>query len=82
MGCPAIGCRNAEHAAWQAAHLATVSELSRRCPMPFHVIERHAVALLCSRAKRVGLGSAWARWIGRFDLRALGLIPEIDDLAE
>jgi len=82
VGCPAIGCPNAEHAAWQAAHEATVGEVVRRGPAPFHVVERNAVALLCSRARGAGLGNAVARWMERFDLRALGPIPGVDDLAD
>jgi hypothetical protein len=58
-----------EHAAWQAAHEATVREVStamtRKGRVPtFDEVERVAVVLLASRASTAGLGREHAVWYG------------------
>ncbi len=79
IGCPGIGCPEADHAAWQAAHEATVREVA--CAS-FHETERRAIARLRSRARAAGLGDAHARWLARLDLSALGPIPDVDDATD
>lgn len=81
VGCPGIGCPEPEHVAWQAAHEATVSELSRK-RLPFLELEKQAIARLRSRARAAGLDGAHARWLSRLDLRALGSIPDVEDAAD
>lgn len=76
VGCPGIGC-DAEHAAWQAAHEATVREVTLEGPKSFADVERTAIARLRSRARAAGLGDAHARWLERLDLGALGPITDI-----
>ncbi len=63
----------AEHAAWQAAHEATVREVSvamaRMGRATFDAVERVAVVLMASRANRVGLGDEHAAWYVRLGRR-------------
>ncbi|MBX3219969.1 MAG: hypothetical protein KF795_05575 [Labilithrix sp.] len=82
VGLAGIGCPDPEHAAWQAAHEATVAETAARGPLPFLDLERRAIARLRSRARDAGLGEAHARWLARLDLRALGPIADVDDATE
>jgi hypothetical protein len=82
VGVPGIGCPDPAHAAWQAAHEATVSEIASVRDVPFIELERKAIALLRSRARAAGLGDAHALWLSRLDLRALGAIPDVDDPSE
>jgi hypothetical protein len=67
-----------EHAAWQAAHEATVREVSAATTRMggvavFDAVERVSVVLLASRARTVGLGGEHAVWY-----RHLGHPPSID----
>ncbi len=82
IGVPGIGCPTPEHAAWQAAHEATVSELAGLRDAPFLELERKAIVLLRSRARAAGLGEAHAEWLARLDVSALGSIADVDDPAE
>lgn len=82
VGVPGIGCPDADHAAWQAAHEATVSRLAELGNQPFVDLERSAIATLRSRARAAGLGDAHARWLARLDLSALGPIRDVDDTPE
>jgi hypothetical protein len=82
VGLPGIGCPDAEHAAWQAAHEATVNELALLRSSSFAELERRALALLRSRARAAGLADAHRRWLDRLDLRALGTIPDVDDASQ
>ena len=82
VGVPGIGCPDVQHAAWQAAHEATVSELAALRDAGFVELERTAIALLRSRARAAGLGEAHARWLARLDLSALGPIPDVGHPAE
>lgn len=55
---------SAEHAAWQAAHEATVAEIEEREPsLGFEDLELAAVRLLDERAADVGQAGAHARWL-------------------
>lgn len=79
VGVPGIEVEaDAEHVAWQAAHEATVSEVSDQ---DWRTTERRAIALLRSRARSAGLGDSHARWLARFDLGALGggAISDVED---
>ena len=88
VGCPGIGCPDAEHAAWQAAHEATVSTLAacdahELCARrTFLELERDALGTLRSRAEAAGLGDAHARWLARLDLSEIGSIADIDDATD
>ncbi len=67
-----------EHAAWQAAHEATVREVSTAMARmgrvaTFDAVERVAVVLLASRASTTGLGREHAVWYGH-----LGHPPSTD----
>lgn len=62
--------------AWQAAHEATVAELSAR-RLPFADHEHAAVALLAARAERADLAGEHRAWLGR--LRAPS--PSLSSLA-
>lgn len=77
VGAPGIAGADAEHVAWQAAHEAIVASVAP--PRSFVEVERHAIATLRSRARAAGLGDDHARWLGRFDLSALGPIPDVAD---
>ena len=55
-----------ERVAWQAAHEATVAELSG-ARLAFEELEHAAVVLLRERAARVGEGAAHARWLETLD---------------
>ena len=80
VGAPGIGGADAEHVAWQAAHEATVDEVLDRGEARGHdAIERAAIARLRSRARAAGLDAEHARWLARFDLSALGPIPDVTD---
>jgi hypothetical protein len=68
------GGASPEHAAWQAAHEATVREVERQ-PESFgpgseRAIEAIALVLLGERALRSGLSVEHARWFGHFGGRA------------
>lgn len=77
VGAPGIAGAEAEHVAWQAAHEAIVASVAP--PRSFVEVERHAIATLRSRARAAGLGDDHARWLGRFDLSAIGSIPDVPD---
>lgn len=79
VGVPGIAGADAEHVAWQAAHEATVTSLTTEAPSSTDHLERRALGLLRSRARRAGLGAAHARWLSHLDLRAIGPIPDVDD---
>jgi hypothetical protein len=88
VGTPGVAGADVAHVAWQAAHKATVLEVERsatwlaRQASSFEAVERTALALLRSRARRVGLGDAHGRWLATLDLGALGPIPDVDDCTE
>lgn len=77
VGTPGIAGADAAHVAWQAAHEAIVASVAP--PRSFVEVERTAIATLRSRARAAGLGDDHARWLGRFDLTALGPIPDVPD---
>ena len=53
-----------EHMGWQAAHEATVAEVSEQGATLGHdALERKAVAQLRERAERAGLGGSHRRWL-------------------
>ncbi|MBX3224745.1 MAG: hypothetical protein KF795_29785 [Labilithrix sp.] len=79
VGLPGLGCPDAEHAAWQAAHEATVAEAAAEGRGSFLDLERRALARLRSRARGAGLAEAHGRWLARLDLRELGAIADGDD---
>jgi hypothetical protein len=79
VGLPGLGCPDAEHSAWQAAHEATVREVAILRDFPFLELERRALVLLQSRARAAGLGDAHGRWIARLDLSAFGPVADVDD---
>jgi hypothetical protein len=59
------------HAAWQAAHEATVAELSRTLGPPLHddrPLESAALVLLAERAAIAGLAGEHAAWFSHFRL--------------
>lgn len=82
VGLPGLGCPDAEHAAWQAAHEATVAETAAEGASTFVEFERRAIGRLRSRARAAGLAEAHGRWLARLDLRALGAIADVDDAPE
>jgi hypothetical protein len=69
-----------EHAAWQAAHEATVREVEQRAESlgadSERAIEEIALVLLAARALRTGLSSEHARWFAHFEGRAGTLAAE------
>jgi hypothetical protein len=88
VGAPGVAGAEVSHVAWQAAHEATVLEVERSASWltqqvaharSFEAVERTALGLLRSRARRVGLADAHGRWLATLDLRALGPIPDVDD---
>ncbi|MBX3192442.1 MAG: hypothetical protein KF819_35955 [Labilithrix sp.] len=81
VGVPGVAGAEVEHVAWQAAHEATVLESAQR-EATFEAIERRALGLMRSRARGAGLAGGHARWLATLDLRALGSIPDVDDVAE
>jgi hypothetical protein len=88
VGAPGVAGAELEHVAWQAAHEATVVEVERSPrglagpSATFEAVERTALGLLRSRARRAGLADAHARWLATLDLAALGAIPDVADGAE
>ncbi|MBX3202275.1 MAG: hypothetical protein KF850_20660 [Labilithrix sp.] len=82
VGLPGLGCPDAEHAAWQAAHEATVAETAAAGAATFLDLERRALGRLRSRARDAGLAEAHGRWLARLDLRALGEIVDGHDSPE
>ena len=69
-----IGEAPADHAAWQAAHEATVAEVAagrgaRGEAHDHYAVEQAAIALLLARADEQGLASAHRRWLDHLDLR-------------
>jgi hypothetical protein len=88
VGTPGVAGAELAHVAWQAAHEATVLEVERsatwlaRQASSYAAVERTALGLLRSRARRVGLADAHGRWLTTLDLRALGPIPDVDDGTE
>lgn len=81
VGMPGIAGAETEHVAWQAAHEATVVEVGRLAE-GHETVERMALGLLRSRARRAGLTDAHRRWLETLDVAALGPIPDVDDLPE
>jgi hypothetical protein len=73
------GGASPEHAAWQAAHEATVREVERQSASlgsgRERAIEALAVVLLGARALRSGLAGEHARWFDHFGGRAGSLDP-------
>jgi len=84
VGAPGIAGAEAEHVAWQAAHEATVVEVFARAagPVNHEDVERRAIGLLRSRARRRDLAERHARWLATLDVGALGPIPDVDDGSE
>jgi len=69
VGVPGWGEGTAERCGWQAAHEATVLEVSERCAeaaASHEVREELAVALLARRAAEAGQSEAHARWLAAF----------------
>ena len=88
VGAPGVAGAQVAHVAWQAAHEATVLEVARsaswlaRQARGFEAVERTALGLLRSRARRVGLADEHGRWFATLDLGAFGAIPDVDDAPE
>jgi hypothetical protein len=84
VGAPGVAGAELAHVTWQAGHEATVREVARgRAPArSFEDVERRALGLLRSRARRVGLEDAHDRWFATLDLASLGPIPDVDDGAQ
>lgn len=82
VGMPGIAGATSEHVAWQAAHEATVQEVSAAATLPFLELERRALGLLRSRARRVGLADAHAAWLAHLDLSGLGGLAAIADVED
>ena len=82
VGAPGVAGAEIAHVAWQAAHEATVGEVARSGRATFEDVERSALGLLRSRARRVGLEDAHGRWLTTLDLASLGPIPDVGDGAE
>jgi hypothetical protein len=73
VGAPGWGAATTERCAWQAAHEATVLEVSERWPAEassHEAREARAVALLRDRARAAGRQQAHARWISAFTVPA------------
>jgi hypothetical protein len=75
--CASLG-PSAEHVAWQAAHEATVTEVTVRAsalglPPAYLPVERCALHLLQARAAKARLGEDHARWLAHF-----GRLPAFD----
>lgn len=69
IGAPDEGGPSIEHVAWQAAHEATVAELSELASThgvsrAHDPLEHAALVLLSERARRARLEAAHARWLG------------------
>lgn len=82
VGMPGMAGAEVEHIQWQAAHEATVQEVSMSDAgksLPFLELERRAIGLLRSRARRAGLGVEHGRWLAHLDLSELGPIPDVED---
>jgi hypothetical protein len=71
-----VGDADVEHVVWQAAHEATVLEVSESGTKEWAELERRAIGLLRSRARTAGLAEAHALWLARFDVSGLGEIPD------
>lgn len=72
-----VGPAPLDHAAWQAAHEATVSEVAAemrgRGEAPAHgPVEREALARMAARARAAGLTEEHRAWLQRIDRSALG----------
>ena len=65
------------HADEKEVHLS--AEALERAEIRLAPLERRALGLLRSRARRAGLVEAHARWLAHLDLRAIGAIPDVDD---
>jgi hypothetical protein len=66
-----VGPAPIQHAAWQAAHEATVAEIVEAWPedrgaVDHDRVERAALALLAGRARDAGLGAAHRAWLAHF----------------
>jgi hypothetical protein len=73
VGAPGWGAATTERCAWQAAHEATVLEVTERWPAgaaSHELREALAVELLRSRARAAGQQEAHARWLSSFTLPA------------
>jgi len=84
VGAPPSGGATSKHVAWQAAHEATVAEvtsqtMARGAKAAYEDIERTALGLLRSRARAAGLGAGHEEWLAHLDLSALGPIPDVPD---
>lgn len=79
VGVPGVPGAEAGFCAWQAAHEATVLEIGAG---PFVEVERRALALLRSRARRAGLAAEHARWLSRIDLSAIGPVADVEDVGD
>lgn len=72
-GVPGMACPDADHAAWQMAHEATVREVQLGMPCgSFVEVERRAIARLRARAAAAGLAEGHAHWLARLDFSQLG----------
>jgi hypothetical protein len=74
VGAPGTAGAELAHAAWQAAHEATVVEVERSLSQDartFEAVERAALGLLRERAARAGLAGPHGRWLATLDLTAL-----------
>jgi hypothetical protein len=72
---PTLG-PSVEHVAWQAAHEATVVEVSAAGRLGERQVEHAAVALLAARAERSALRAAHARWLAHFGKNAPSIARE------
>jgi hypothetical protein len=59
-----------EHVSWQAAHEATVAEVSRACGLGEREVEHAAVVLLAERARREALAGEHGVWLSHFGTNA------------
>jgi hypothetical protein len=68
-----IGDAPPEHAAWQAAHEATVAEIGKG---EHAAVEGAALVLLARRAGEAGLGEAHARWLSHLGEEMVASVAE------
>src|SRR5581483_7174316 len=61
-----VGAAPIEHAAWQAAHEATVAEVAAHAAQDHDAVELAALALLAHRARASGLEAAHRAWLAHF----------------
>lgn len=66
---PVLG-PSAEHVSWQAAHEATVAEVSRARGLTEREVEHAAVVVLAERARGAGLFAEHGTWLSHFGTNA------------